>query len=209
MVSNEEFEELIERVESLEEEKVELKKENSELRRQIEHIREQKLAEKAGEDETEEISRRSFLRKLGAGAIGLGALSLAPAASKLTITDTGIEGSTGLDFLDSGSQYFKINEGGPVEVTGTDLRLPTGNAIEDGSGNSRLTVGDKTRLHDEVGNIVLQAWDSAHIRIQTRQGQPLEIRDSYGSFDAVSYLPSSSAPGTLELTKANLNLNSN
>ena len=45
---------------------------------------------KEPKDNKNSLSRRDFLKKLGAGAIGLGALSLAPAASKVTISDTGI-----------------------------------------------------------------------------------------------------------------------
>ena len=81
--SSEEIEELAERIEKLEEE-------NKELRETVNKLRSSEKEVSETDSKEEQISRRSFLKKIGAGAIGLGALSLAPAASKVTISDTGI-----------------------------------------------------------------------------------------------------------------------
>lgn len=89
-------------------------------------LKEEKMGPPGGKNQPNSISRRSFLKKLGAGAAGLGALSLAPAASQLKITKNGISSDTGFNFFDSGSQYFKINNGGPVEVKNTNLSLNNG-----------------------------------------------------------------------------------
>lgn len=68
--------------------------------------------------ETEDISRRSFLKKLGAGAAGLGMASLIPGASAYDIRS-----SDGLEVFDSNGKYFDVNPGGPVEINNTSLTL--------------------------------------------------------------------------------------
>ena len=267
----EKLERLAERVDKLEEKNYQLQQENQELKQRIDN---RFSGQKSSEKDEKEISRRSFLRKLGAGAVGLGALSLAPAASRLTITDTGIEGSSGLDFLDSGSQYLKVNDGGLVEAlngfavqggaepssgaaisqtwnnsTGTiaaydydsaayqtlrlqgndveilgrgglidltgsvasspaNLRIATDQAVEDGSGNNRLYLGSAaTFLNNQDGTAAIKAEAGNYIRIYADDTQPWIIRDTQGSFNAVQYTTSSSAPGTLELKNAKLQSN--
>ena len=205
---SEEFEQRLEKlessVESLKQDKEELSQQNRLLKKGIEKLK--SSDKEIGREETKEntrMSRRSFLRKIGAGAIGLGALSLAPAAGKLTITDTGIEGSSGLDFLDSGSQYFKINDGGPVEVQNTDLRIPTGNSLEDGGGVNRVSFNSShTNLYDDAGNRAIQLNDGIANIIFAESGQPVRIEDEEGSFVAAKYNTSSSAPGTFDLKNA-------
>ena len=185
MVSLEEkVEKLASRVEELEEENRKLKQ----------HIKDKSTEDNSNEDKEQEISRRSFLRKLGAGAVGLGALSLAPAASKLTITDSGIEGSSGLNFLDSGSQYFKVNSGGPVEVQNTDLRIPTGNSIEDGSGTRRVTLNSaSTFMSDENGDPVFIANHGNSTQVRAWADTPFQISDREGTYTAVQYDTDASA----------------
>ena len=188
----EKLEALAEKVEKVEQENQYLKERNEKLENKVEslHFKLDKAtgARQSQDKDDEEISRRSFLRKLGAGAVGLGALSLAPAASKLTITDTGIEGSTGLNFLDSGSQYFKVNSGGPVEVQNTDFRIPTGNAIEDGGGVNRFDIiSDRTNVNDDGGNKAIQLKSGGTYDYYARSSEPWRIYDLEGTFPAVQY----------------------
>lgn len=115
MVSQRRFEKLVEKVERLEEENRRLKKED--------------VWKDAGEATVkEEVSRRSFLKKLGAGVVSLGALSLAPVASKVSITNTGIT-KDGNSFWHQGnlveSNYLKIDGSipmsGALDLGGNDL----------------------------------------------------------------------------------------
>jgi len=78
------------------------------------------------------VSRRGFLKKLGASAIGLGALSLSPVSSY------NIRSSDALEVYNSGTKYFDVNPGGPVEVLNSQLKVK-GNTVwhagNDGSGS--------------------------------------------------------------------------
>ncbi len=205
----EKVEELSERLEKVEKENNELKKRNRKLESAFETItsRSENLEQNSGN----EISRRGFLRKLGAGAAGLGALGIS-SASGLKLTKNSISNNSGFDFLDSGSQYFKINDGGPVEINNTNLRVATGQAIEDGSGVKRFSIvnSDQTRLLDGEGFETFTARGSGAANpgglIRTDNGKPLKLFDVQGAFTALQYNSSSSAPGTLELTNAGLDL---
>ncbi len=178
----EKVEELARKVEKLETEKKELEEEVRQLKKEDKdnHV-------------SNKISRRGFLKKLGAGAAGIGAMGLA-SASGLKLTNNGISNDSGLDFLDSGTDYFKINKGGPVEIKNTDLRLDTGQAIENGSGddvysldgNGRPVMHTSTGLND--GDLGWYVYDDA------------------GSYSAFRYYVGSSAPGTLEFTNTYIDM---
>jgi len=199
MVSEERFEELIERVKDLEEENKQLKKR---LKNRSEDTDSEKLDNK--------LSRRSFLKKLGAGAVGLGALGLSPAASQLKLSKNGLFTDTGLGLTDSGSEYFKVNSGGPVEVKNTDLRLPVGNLIEDDAGTPRLIFHSyDTQIRTEDGTRAFSAYENyggGIIERNSAGSSPRLIRDNNGDFDALRYYSSSSAPGRFELTNATLDM---
>ncbi len=170
---------------------------------------------KRGKENEKEVSRRRFLKKLGTGALGLGALGIT-SVSGLKLTKNNISSSSGLDFLDSDSNYFKLNNGGPVEVSNTDLRLSTDQAIEDENGTKRLAINtNSTQLRDENGNKAYNAFTSngdqktrIHVGNNGSSGSELQILDDLGSFKAVKYAPSSSAPGKLKLTNADIKLES-
>jgi len=100
------------------------------------------------------------------------------------------------------------NSTGPVEVlSGNDLRLATGQAIEDGSGQSRFILkSGNTQIKNERGDRVFQAVGGRYTRLEANSGQPVRIRDDSGAFTALKYTTSSSAPGTLELQNAGLEL---
>lgn len=78
-------------------------------------------SENSEEQEDEQVSRRDFLKKLGAGAAGIGALSL-PGVSAFDI-----KSSDGLEVFESGTKYLDVQPGGPVEVNNTGLTI-TGSA---------------------------------------------------------------------------------
>ncbi|QGA80336.1 twin-arginine translocation signal domain-containing protein [Candidatus Nanohalobium constans] len=262
-------------------------KKDSNTDQKIEEIIEQKVEqrvqeelekrgiEKAESDEQEEsnkkeVTRRSFLKKLGAGAIGISALSLSP-ASALNIRSNDFSVYAGND----STKELQVNSGGPVEVKNSDLdltggnldnttfidfgdrdddgyywrqgvlsddewflqwrndngdnkiplripmssnyirideniRLQTGQSLEDDSGNSRLEFNSSTatQVRDGAGNLAAQYKDSNHIKFFPRSGQPFIINDQNGEFNAVKYT-TDSTKGTLELTKANLDMRNN
>ncbi len=82
------------------------------------------------EKKSSEIGRRSFLRKLGAGAIGIGIFSL-PSVSALDI-----KSSTGLEVFSGNKKYLDVESGGPVSVNNTGLNVSGG-----------LDVGVRKVLH--------------------------------------------------------------
>ncbi len=110
--------------------------------------------EKKSQKEKEGMSRRSFLKKAGLGALGLGAMSLMPSAAY------DIKSSDGLEVFESGTKYFDVNPGGPVEVKNTGFNLPSNGRINFGNGNAinenspyfDLVSGgggsDKVRIYD-------------------------------------------------------------
>ncbi len=107
------------------------------------------------------------------------------------ITDTQLDTSSG--FFDLGSN---------------DLRLATGQSIEDGSGTKRIKFNDGgTNLYSDTGSVGIQLLGSG---LNNRVGTDgYNLRDLEGGFKAIQYNTSASAPGTLELTRAKLNLNGN
>jgi len=123
-----------------------IEKENKKIRRENQHLKQIiKKAVNTGSQNSnqsqERVSRREFLKKLGAGAIGLGALSLAPAASKVTISDTGIT-KNGQSFWNQENLNPEsyLNRDGTVSMTG-DLNL----------GNYQITnLADPTADNDAV-----------------------------------------------------------
>jgi hypothetical protein len=110
-------------------------------------------------------------------------------------------------FLNRGGTTGLRVRGDHVLVDSTDLRLSTGQAIEDGSGTKRFSIlptGFRTRMGN--GDVAFQAFDenagTSEVAIESYNGVPITFQDNEGAFTAVQYNTSSSAPGTLELTNA-------
>jgi len=113
-----------------------------------------------------------------------------------------------------GSLQTTSLEGSPVEITsfnglidmssqGADLRLANGQGIEDTNDNLRFDIqGGGTFMRDETGSLAFEGRGGTANKIFARSGQPIKFNDEMGGFDAIKYFPSSSAPGTLELTNA-------
>jgi hypothetical protein len=86
-----------------------------------------------------------------------------------------------------------------------NLRLATGQAIEDGSGTARVALNSNgTSLSDSNGVVKVSLFDDNALQLNAYSGDQVKIRDREGDYDAVTYFTSSTAPGTLELTNANL-----
>jgi len=98
-----------------------------------------------------------------------------------------------------------VGYGGLIDASqsGADLRLASGQSIEDGSGAQRLQIlSSQTILNTQNGNNAFVAKEGAANKINAYFDTPINIEDREGDFRAVKYLTSSSAPGTLELTNA-------
>ena len=104
------------------------------------------------------VSRREFLKKLGAGAIGLGALSLAPAASKITISDSGITKDGSNSFWHQGNLApsdigVDVEEAGSLIVSSASSIDFVGHltVTDDGDGtatiNADIETGDKALIY--------------------------------------------------------------
>jgi len=117
----------------------------------------------------------------------------------LTVTGIDLDGSGITDL----SQTFLA-----LDLNGKDLRMATGQDIEDGSGNRRFTLATSgTEIINETGT------GSPSISVSSQTGTIEEsvtsswtIRDATGSFDGVTYRSASTSPGTLELSNADLDI---
>jgi hypothetical protein len=110
------------------------------------------------------------------------------------------------------TQYPLALYGDPVEVRNGDLRLATAQSIEDGNGVKRFEInGNFTSVRSESGTIGLRLQDGAWTRITTLGTGNIEFQDEFGqsTFTAFEYLSTDPAPGTLELTNADLDMGSN
>jgi len=98
--------------------------------------------------------------------------------------------------------------GSPVQVgSAADLQLDTGQSIQDSSGTPRLkALSDRTSLTQNNGKDVLRAFGGSATVFRAYQAEPVELFDADGSFTALSYSTSSSAPGTLSLGNSVLRL---
>lgn len=106
----------------------------------------------------------------------------------------------------AGNTLFDSTRGFVELGNNEDLRLATGQAIEDGGGTERLLFGNSTEFKDETGQTVIDANNSANgINLNVPTGT-LRLNDFEGNFTAVEYETFASAPGRLKLTNANLNV---
>ena len=143
----------------------------------------------------------------------------------IRVEDNGLVGSgNGLEFAYnstralirnfdySDSSYGKLDiRGDLIDFSGNaaNLRLATGQAIEDGSGNDRIEFdSNRTSLLDENGDRKFDAKGNGEAQI-TVDGNQFYVYDLDMDARAFNYRPSSSTPGTLELTNANLDANNN
>jgi len=108
---------------------------------------------------------------------------------------------------EDGRDRLAVRSGGPTEVVSGNLRLPTGNSIADGSGTARLeTSAESTFINNNNGRAALRAVGDGVVKVFVRSGQDFQIGDEVGGFVALSYVPSATAPGTLRLNTAQLDI---
>ena len=116
------------------EEKIEVTKE--ELKELIDERVEKRLKEETSDKRSSpdkgSVSRRDFLKKLGAGALGLGALSL-PSVSAFDVKGDSFEVFTGTS-SNNLTKYLSVPQGGPVEITNADL------TVSNSSGSEAITL---------------------------------------------------------------------
>lgn len=106
-----------EKVEKLAEKVDRLEKENKELKQRIDRMEDSEEPDKVFNNK-KGVSRRGFLKKLGLGAAGLGAMALTPAASNINFDHDGsvnfnsdgvlMEGNTNLDL--NGNNIVQANQ---------------------------------------------------------------------------------------------------
>jgi hypothetical protein len=107
----------------------------------IEQKVEQEVEERLGKQDNKsdrggrKLSRRGFLKKLGLGAAGIGAASLAPSAAAYDIRS-----DDALEVFSDGTKHFDVDPGGPVNINSADLEL-NGNQITDSTG--QVSVQDQ------------------------------------------------------------------
>lgn len=95
---------------------------------QLKNSRSYRQTPSRSDPETDDISRRDFLKKLGAGVAGLGAMSLTPAASNMRITSNDIlfNGDSVLDtaagFKDLDNDNVAELQSQHADLQGGDLR---------------------------------------------------------------------------------------
>jgi len=125
------------KVERLSKKVDDLQAENAELKAEISELKapsKQKTSE-------EDISRRSFLKKLGAGAVGLGALGISPAVSQLKISKNG----------------FSAGSSGSLNLRNSNLELNRGNYIKEKGTSSGFLVNKTECPTDNPNNQIVKA----------------------------------------------------
>jgi len=109
------------------------------------------------------------------------------------------------DPVDSGGATLTDTTRDFLEVESTDLRLATGQVIEDGSGTERFDLNSSfTRVKGGDGGDAIILNDSFGYDIQPTADAPHRVKDKEGNFTAFQYTTSASAPGTLSLDNAQL-----
>ncbi|MFB6100390.1 MAG: twin-arginine translocation signal domain-containing protein [Candidatus Nanohalobium sp.] len=209
--------ELAEKVDELQEENRQLRKRNQQLEDKVErHLGDGEQQEKTEED-SEGLSRRQFMKMLGLGAGGLALSSSAAGAWSILQPQSSGVSDIKAKTATAAAGNFDLQGNSLTDTTqgfldftgdGNNLRLATGQAIEDGSGQKRLNIPDTnaTNIYDGGGRMVFGADYQGVVQLNSWSDQKFVLRDATGVFDAVKYLSSSSAPGTLVLTNAELRM---
>ncbi len=131
----EEIKELSDRLESVEKENQKLRKKNKEIENR--NLRLEKnlkpIIENKDSRGEEKISRRSFIKKVGAGVAGISAFGLSSTYG-LKLTETSISTTSGIDFVNSGTDFLNKKDGEAVDIN-TNLDM-NGNSILNASQGS-------------------------------------------------------------------------
>lgn len=115
------------------------------------------------------------------------------------------------DIQAAGTDAIRFDSSQNVEIPNGKLnasqgvQINVGNGIADGGGTNRVKIADTyTSLRHADGNDAFTAM-SGKTLIKTVKG-PLVVEDSQGVFTAFEYTRSAAAPGSLNLTNANLDM---
>lgn len=124
-----------------------------------------------------------------------------------------IDSSLSIDDLDTTSLTNQITDtqldtsSGFFDLGSNDLRLATGQGIEDGSGSPRFDINSvNTIIQNDEANQIIKGRGGKDTLYYALNDEPIKLFDREGGFDAVTYNTSASAPGTLELTNADLSI---
>ncbi len=163
-------EDLPEDVKQLIQEEVEKRVEErvQERLKEAEGRKEEGSSENDNESEDSGISRRGFLKSLGAGAAGLGFMAMVPGASALNIRDDDLSFYGGKD---QSSVDFNVDTNGNITNVGrienvTDIQF-TGSStpsIETAGGGS-----DTFNIYDAANSQTLMTWN---------EGGPVEVKNT-------------------------------
>ncbi|QGA80262.1 twin-arginine translocation signal domain-containing protein [Candidatus Nanohalobium constans] len=126
------------------------KKVQKEVQKTVKNLKQSEESKEKTENSSEEVSRRSFLKKLGAGAIGLGAASLLPSASAYKV-----KSGHGFDVTSDGTEYFDVDPSGKVKVKNAALQIDTGQSIEDNNGTKAINLLGNGSVEIPIGNLRL------------------------------------------------------
>jgi hypothetical protein len=137
-----------------------------------------------------------------------------PSGDSLLLRQSDVESF--ISHVQAGSELSRIQlEDGLINFASVsaDLRLATGQAIEDGSGTERITLNSSyTEIKGDAGTVLISAGTGTSgdgIFLRPTQSRPLKVFDQQGDFDAVQYTTSATDPGTLQLPKADLDVQNN
>jgi hypothetical protein len=114
--------------------------------------------------------------------------------------------------LDMAGQSITDSAQGFLDLSGAsnDVRIATGQAIQDESGTNRVSAeANSTSLRGQNGDLALVLTEGSRFGFNPTSSETVDIFDASGGFTALQYTTSSSAPGTLELGNAELDLTSN
>lgn len=109
--------------------------------------RERGQTDTSGENKSEQMSRRNFLKRLGLGAAGAGALTLLPSASAFNI-----KSSNPIQYFNSSrdsNPNFKINQTGDINARDADLNQIIASRIEAGS-ELKIPTSNSTNNNNQV-----------------------------------------------------------
>jgi len=112
-------------------------------------------------------------------------------ALKLATVDTSAGTSTTLNRapdLTVDALTAEAGDGGPAVDARADVRLATGQSIEDGGGARRISLtSGETEIRNEGGNLAALYRDGSKHELQAYSTTPVSIRDQEGGFTAVQY----------------------
>ncbi len=167
---------LAERLEKLEKEMEQLKAENQELRKEKNKLKRKIESIPVQESENnEELSRRSFLKKIGAGAASIGAMGLA-SASGLKLTKNGVSGGSGIDFTETKLNFGSNDLSNISQISTNSLNYNV---------SGTLNAGNLSRAEISAVNGSLDSTGTWYDVIKVSSTNTVFIRGGIGAADKI------------------------